>query len=232
MPSPMRACTPAFGCSPSPGSRPRRPWTIAMRPGRPRRPLRRPVQRRGLFFRAYALQGAGHSGRLITSNWGGSTIEAWMTVEAIDATPGIDHAVAKSGTYDNSIPQRLYNGMILPVCRYTAKGSIWYQGESNRQELVRLQGIAGLARQTLAGNLGRREDAVLLYAAGALPLRGRRAAFAAAGDRGAVPGAGRNPALGDRRHDRPGQPDLHPSGRASAKWGSGWRSSPWRTITG
>lgn len=56
-----------------------------------------------------------------------------MTVEAIDATPGIDHAVAKSGTYDNSIPQRLYNGMILPVCRYTAKGFIWYQGESNRK---------------------------------------------------------------------------------------------------
>ena len=26
--------------------------------------------------------------------------------------PGIDHAVAKSGTYDNSIPQRLYNGMM------------------------------------------------------------------------------------------------------------------------
>lgn len=70
---------------------------------------------------------------LITPNWGGSTIEAWMTVEAIDATPGIDHAVAKSGKYDNSIPQRLYNGMVLPVCRFTAKGFIWYQGESNRR---------------------------------------------------------------------------------------------------
>ena len=70
---------------------------------------------------------------LITPNWGGSAIEAWMTVEAIDSTPGIDHALAKSGTYDNSIPQRLYNGMILPVCRFTAKGFIWYQGESNRR---------------------------------------------------------------------------------------------------
>lgn len=70
---------------------------------------------------------------LITPNWGGSTIETWMTVESIDSTPGIDHAVAKSGVYDNSIPQRLYNGMILPICRYTAKGFIWYQGESNRK---------------------------------------------------------------------------------------------------
>lgn len=70
---------------------------------------------------------------LISSNWGGSTIEAWLTVERIDAIEGIDHTIAKSGTYDNSIPQRLYNGMICPVSRFTAKGFIWYQGESNRK---------------------------------------------------------------------------------------------------
>ena len=87
----------------------------------------------GYFFGRMLYKALGIPVGLITSNWGGSTIEAWMTVEAIDATPGIDHAVAKSGTYDNSIPQRLYNGMILPVCRYTAKGFIWYQGESNRK---------------------------------------------------------------------------------------------------
>ena len=86
----------------------------------------------GYFFGRMLYKALGIPVGLITSNWGGSTIEAWMTVEAIDATPGIDHAVAKSGTYDNSIPQRLYNGMILPVCRYTAKGFIWYQGESNK----------------------------------------------------------------------------------------------------
>lgn len=70
---------------------------------------------------------------LISSNWGGSTIEAWLTVERIDAIEGIDHTIAKSGTYDNSIPLRLYNGMICPVSRFTAKGFIWYQGESNRK---------------------------------------------------------------------------------------------------
>lgn len=70
---------------------------------------------------------------LITPNWGGSSIETWMTVESIDAIEGIDHALAKSGTYENSIPQRLYNGMICPVSRFTAKGFIWYQGESNRK---------------------------------------------------------------------------------------------------
>ncbi len=70
---------------------------------------------------------------LINTSWGGSIIEAWMTVDAIDAIEGIDHEVAKSGKYDNSIPQRLYNGMIAPVCNFTAKGFIWYQGESNRK---------------------------------------------------------------------------------------------------
>ncbi len=70
---------------------------------------------------------------LINTSWGGSAIEAWMTPETIDATEGIDHAVAKSGRYDNSIPGRLYNGMIAPICNFTAKGFIWYQGESNRK---------------------------------------------------------------------------------------------------
>lgn len=70
---------------------------------------------------------------LISSNWGGSAIEAWMTNESIDQIDGIDHALAKSGKADNTIPERLYNGMILPISNFTAKGFIWYQGESNRK---------------------------------------------------------------------------------------------------
>jgi sialate O-acetylesterase len=69
---------------------------------------------------------------LINTSWGGSAIEAWMTVGSIDQTEGIDHKIAKSGTSPNSIPQRLYNGMIVPISNFTAKGFIWYQGESNR----------------------------------------------------------------------------------------------------
>ena len=87
----------------------------------------------GYFFGRMLYKALGIPVGLITPNWGGSTIAAWMTVDAIDSTPGIDYAAAKSGTYDNSIPQRLYNGMLLPVCRFTAKGFIWYQGESNRR---------------------------------------------------------------------------------------------------
>lgn len=87
----------------------------------------------GYFFGLTLHKVLGVPVGLITPNWGGSTIETWMTEESIDAIEGIDHAVAKSGVYDNSIVQRLYNGMILPVCNFTAKGFIWYQGESNRK---------------------------------------------------------------------------------------------------
>lgn len=70
---------------------------------------------------------------LISSTWGGSNIETWMTYSVIDSLQGINHEVATSGRTDNSIPQRLYNGMIVPICQFTAKGFIWYQGESNRK---------------------------------------------------------------------------------------------------
>ncbi|MDE7126362.1 MAG: sialate O-acetylesterase [Bacteroidales bacterium] len=69
---------------------------------------------------------------LISANWGGSRIECWMTEESIDSTPGINHALAKSGTYVTSAPQWLYNGLIHPIKDFKAKGIIWYQGCSNR----------------------------------------------------------------------------------------------------
>ena len=69
---------------------------------------------------------------IVTTNWGGSTIEAWMAEKTIDDIPGINHALSKSKTGDESAPARLFNGMVWPIRSYTAKGFIWYQGESNR----------------------------------------------------------------------------------------------------
>lgn len=70
---------------------------------------------------------------LITPNWGGSKIEAWMSEESIKNTVGINQELAFSGKGDESKPARLFNGMIYPLINYTAKGFIWYQGESNRE---------------------------------------------------------------------------------------------------
>ncbi|MBQ8483331.1 MAG: sialate O-acetylesterase [Bacteroidales bacterium] len=70
---------------------------------------------------------------LLTSNWGGSTIETWMSKEAVDAIEGIDHKLISEWKGEASEPGLLYNGMILPIKDYTAKGFIWYQGCSNRK---------------------------------------------------------------------------------------------------
>ncbi len=68
---------------------------------------------------------------LISSNWGGSRIETWMTEEKILQTTGIHTDIALGGKDENQRPQALFNGMIWPVHRFAVKGFIWYQGCSN-----------------------------------------------------------------------------------------------------
>lgn len=70
---------------------------------------------------------------LVTSNWGGSTIETWMSKESIAEIENINHDFIATWKGDASEPAKLYNGMILPIVNYTAKGFIWYQGCSNRK---------------------------------------------------------------------------------------------------
>lgn len=87
----------------------------------------------GYFFgRALSKVLTGVPVGLISSNWGGTRIECWMSDEAIRSTPEINHEFALSGKGVTSEPHKLFNSMIWPLRRYTAKGWIWYQGESNR----------------------------------------------------------------------------------------------------
>ena len=69
---------------------------------------------------------------LITSNWGGSAIEAWMSEETVNSLQNINQEVAHQGKGNHNSVARLYNGMIVPLQDFTAKGFIWYQGCSNR----------------------------------------------------------------------------------------------------
>lgn len=68
---------------------------------------------------------------LIGSYWGGTNIEAWLSEKALEATPGIDQAIARRTGWDGILPAELYNGMIYPLRNYAARGFIWYQGEAN-----------------------------------------------------------------------------------------------------
>lgn len=83
---------------------------------------------------------------IITTSWGGSTIEAWMSREEISSgfkefDLGFldnDEKVAKP----HMNPCMLYNGMVAGLIPFTFKGMLWYQGEANRnrpEQYTRLQ---------------------------------------------------------------------------------------------
>ena len=79
---------------------------------------------------------------LIDISYGGSNIEAWMSAKTLSAYPDInipdnDTAIGEP----NRTPTVLYNGMLHPVIRYTMKGVIWYQGESNAQAPLQYEAL-------------------------------------------------------------------------------------------
>lgn len=68
---------------------------------------------------------------LIATDWGGTPIEAWLSVGALEATEGIDLPRAKKNHWFEVTTGQLFNGMIYPLRHYAARGFIWYQGEAN-----------------------------------------------------------------------------------------------------
>lgn len=79
---------------------------------------------------------------LISTNWGGSAIETWIDEETFAGIKDIDITHSRSMNLPNQQVARLYNGMIHPITDYTAKGFIWYQGESNlghHNDYIKLQ---------------------------------------------------------------------------------------------
>ena len=71
---------------------------------------------------------------MIHSSWGGSSVQAWISSEAISSFMELDLDSVDLSKQTNHIPTALYNAMIHPLIPYTIKGALWYQGESNRLE--------------------------------------------------------------------------------------------------
>ncbi|MFA6359274.1 MAG: sialate O-acetylesterase [Dysgonamonadaceae bacterium] len=71
---------------------------------------------------------------LIHTSWGGSTVEAWMSSDAIKQYQTVNLDEVDITKQTNQIPTALFNSMINPLIPYTIKGVMWYQGESNRNE--------------------------------------------------------------------------------------------------
>lgn len=83
------------------------------------------------YFFAYNLvRGVDVPVGLVISDWGGTRIESWMPIAALK-----DCVTEEQFEYKYNIrdirPSELYCGMIAPIRNFTARGFLWYQGESN-----------------------------------------------------------------------------------------------------
>jgi len=91
----------------------------------------------GYFFARDLYRRYGVPIGLISSPWGGTPAEAWVSPEALKQLPDFQARVISlaAPTTPEKDPQNtptvLYNGMIAPLLPYALKGVIWYQGESN-----------------------------------------------------------------------------------------------------
>ncbi|XP_022084099.1 sialate O-acetylesterase-like isoform X2 [Acanthaster planci] len=77
---------------------------------------------------------------LISTNWGGTPIEAWSSPDVLKTCGTRNRSVSKTNdrltgpVKGPSMPSSLWNSMIHPLLNFTIKGAIWYQGESNTMD--------------------------------------------------------------------------------------------------
>ena len=67
---------------------------------------------------------------IITSNWGGTRIESWMPMKALEDILTKEQIEHKHNVHSIK-PSELYCAMIAPIRKYNARGFLWYQGCSN-----------------------------------------------------------------------------------------------------
>lgn len=70
---------------------------------------------------------------LVSSSWGGTNINCWMSSDALKKFPEISQEyLVSEDVSQKPHPATLFNGMVYPIKDFTLKGVIWYQGEANR----------------------------------------------------------------------------------------------------
>lgn len=67
---------------------------------------------------------------MIHSSWGGSSVRAWMSKEALSAIEEVDLSKADLNRAPGT-PTVIFNAMIHPLVSFTIRGALWYQGERN-----------------------------------------------------------------------------------------------------
>ena len=94
----------------------------------------------GYYFGRRLHQTLGVPVGLIGSNWGGTRIEPWTTLDGFKSVPELSELAKKVEAYtkDTKVgggtPSAIYNSMVHPLTPFAMRGAIWYQGESNGGE--------------------------------------------------------------------------------------------------
>jgi sialate O-acetylesterase len=72
---------------------------------------------------------------LISSSWGGTAIQPWMSESGVNNFDEVNLPDKNSKEdFSKQTPTVLFNAMIAPMVGYAIQGVIWYQGERNRGE--------------------------------------------------------------------------------------------------
>ena len=71
---------------------------------------------------------------IITSNWGGTRVESWMPMSALEDILSKEQIEHKH-TVHSIKPTELYCAMIAPITKFNARGFLWYQGCSNLSDI-------------------------------------------------------------------------------------------------
>ena len=78
---------------------------------------------------------------LVGSNWGGTRIEPWTSLEGFQSVPELSDIAEKvidiqtnKSKVGGGTPSAIYNSMVHHLAPFAMRGGIWYQGESNGGE--------------------------------------------------------------------------------------------------
>ena len=78
---------------------------------------------------------------LVGSNWGGTRIEPWVSLDGFRSVPELSNladTVVTQAKENKKVggrnPSAIFNSMVNPLAPFAMKGGIWYQGESNGGE--------------------------------------------------------------------------------------------------